>query len=98
MKSKKTLINKIINLMYDERREAFYMEDPYGIRAKLYHYAHSLLKLIGYKVGDKIKPEHDMIFRLTWLVEGDDEPFSDCGIDKIALLKELENLKQLWKR
>lgn len=98
MKSKETLINEIINLMYDERPCAFHMEDPYATREKLSEYAYKLLGLLGYKDKDKIKPEHTMIFRLTWLVSGDDEPFSDCGIDKIALLKELENLNQLWKQ
>ena len=93
MKSKKTLINKIINLMYDERLNAFHMEDPYSTRQKLSQYAYELLGLLGYKDKDKIKPEHTMIFRLTWLVGGDDEPFSDCGISKLTLREELENLK-----
>lgn len=92
MKSKKTLINKIINLMYDERPQAFHMEDPYATREKLSEYAYKLLGLLGYKDKDKIKPEHTMIFKLTWLVSGDDEPFSDCGISKFELFKQLKKL------
>lgn len=87
-----SIANQIIELIYDERWDAFHMDDPYGIRAKLSKYAHKLLKLLGYKDKDKIKLEHIMIFRLTWIAGGDDEPFSDCGISKLRLVKELNNL------
>lgn len=92
MTNKKLIVNKIIDLIYDNRPCAFHMEDPYATREKLSEYAYELLGLLGYKDKDKIKPEHIMIFRLTWLVGGDDEPFSDCGIDKSILLEELENI------
>lgn len=65
MTNKKLLVNKIIKLMYDERINAFHMDDPYNTRQKLSKYAFELLDLLGYKNGDKIKSEHTMIFKLT---------------------------------